>query len=257
VADLWRYRGLVRLLVTRDLTVRYKRSLLGVSWTVLNPLLMTMVMWFVFSALFRFKIPNHVPYVVYLLSGILAVTFLQQGVSMTGASMVSASNVLTKVYVPPVVFAFSAACGGAINFLFGLVPLLVIQLSVGVGIPWTIVLVPLPLLLLLTMIAGLGMIIAVLAIQFVDVIDLTNVLLFLVGYLTPTFYPITIIPAHLRRFMLLNPLVSFVDMFRHLEYGGSIPPPLDWSITIASAVVSLTVGLLVFVRRWPTLAARL
>ena len=252
--DLYRYRALVRLLVGRDLTVRYKRSLLGVTWTVLNPLLTTVVMWIVFQHIFRFSIPGNIPYLIYLLSGVLAVTYFQQGISMTAASMATSAGMLTKVYVPPVVFAFSAACAGAVNFMFGLVPLLILQVALRVGIAWTIILVPLPLIFLLAMIAGIGLFLATLAVQFNDVLDLTNVLLILIGYLTPTFYPITSIPESYRRLFLLNPMFAYVDVFRHLEYGGTAPPWTSCAIVVATGLVGLTGGLAVFVRRWPTLA---
>ena len=243
--------------MVRDLTVRYKRSLLGVTWTVLNPLLTTSVMWLVFQHLFRFSVPGGVPYIVYLLSGILAVTYFQQGVAMTAASMASSAGILTKIYVPPVVFAFSAATAGAVNFLFGLVPLVIIQFALGVGVPWTVLMVPIPLLFLLAAIAGIGLLLATLAVQFNDVLDLTNVLLMLVAYLTPTFYPITAIPLTYRRFFLLNPMYSYVDVFRHLEYGGSMPPWITCTITVVTGTLGLVLGIAVFVKRWPTVAALL
>lgn len=257
LTDLYRYRALVRLLVARELTVRYKRSLLGVAWTVLNPLLTTMVMWVVFNHLFRFKIPGGVPYVVYLLSGILAVTYFQQGIAMTAASMTSSAGMLTKVYVPPVVFALSAACAGAVNLLFGLVPLLALEAALGPGIAWTVIAVPIPLFFLLCMIAGIGLFLSTLAVQFNDVLDLTNVITLLIAYLTPTFYPITTIPVSYRRFFLLNPMYSYVDVFRHLEYGGTLPPWQTSLIVVLTGVVGLATGLVVFVRRWPTLAVLL
>ncbi len=257
LVDLYGYRGLVRLVVQRDLTVRYKRSLLGVSWTVLNPVLTSLVMWAVFNAIFHPKIPGHVPYIVYLLSGVVAITYFQQGVTMTGVSMASSAGVLTKVYVPPIVFAFSAATAGAVNFLLGLIPLLLLQLATGIGVPWTFLLVPLPLLFLLLTVTGLGLIVATFAIQFNDVIDLTNVLLMLVAYLTPTFYPITIVPEVYRKFFYLNPMYSFLNVFRSLEYGGPGPTWVSCVIVILSGVVGLAVGLELFVIRWPRLAALL
>ena len=257
LGDLVRYRALIRLLVSRDLTVRYKRSLLGVSWTVLNPLLSTLVMWVVFNHLFRFTIPGNIPYLVYLLSGILAVTYFQQGISMTAASMVSSAGVLTKVYVPPMVFAVSAACGGALNFMFGLIPLVLFQLALGVGVAWSIVLVPLPLICLLTMIAGLGLILTTLAIRFDDVLNLVNVLLMLIGYLTPTFFPLSIVPSSYRHLFYINPLVSYVEIFRYFEYGGPRPNLLTFAIVAVSAVVSLLAGIAIFVRRWPSLVVLL
>lgn len=253
LSDLVKYRALIRLLVARDLTVRYKRSLLGVSWTVLNPLLTTLVMWVVFNHLFRFQIPGNIPYLVYLLSGILAVTYFQQGISMTAASMVASAGVLTKVYVPPMVFAMSAACGGALNFIFGLVPLVIFQLVLGVGVAWSIVLVPLPLICLLAMIAGLGLILTTLAVRFDDVLNLVNVLLVLVGYLTPTFFPLSIVPITYRHLFYLNPLVSYVEIFRFFEYGGPPPNVLTFAVVGTSALVSLLAGIAIFVRRWPSL----
>lgn len=257
LGDLYEYRALVRLLVTRDLTVRYKRSLLGVTWTVLNPLLTSLVMWIVFNHLFHASIPGRIPYLVYLLAGVLAVTYFQQGVSMTAASLTSSASMLTKVYVPPVVFAFSAACGGAINFLFGLVPLFVFQLWFGVGVAWTAIAIPIPLLFMLAMVAGIGLFLSTFAIRFDDVLNLINVLLMLIGYLTPTFFPITIIPVHFRRFFYLNPMYSYVVVFRFLEYGGARPTLLSFAIVGATGIVGFSVGLVVFVRRWPKVAALL
>lgn len=253
-SDLVRYRGLVWLLVARNLTVRYKRSLLGVSWTVINPLLTSLVYWIIFHFLFKGAIHN---YIVYLLAGVLLVLYFQQGVQMTGASMVSSAGILTKVYVPPVVFALAAAAAGAMNVIFGVVPLLAIQLALGVGIPWTVVLVPVPLLFLLGFVAGTGLLVAVLAMQFNDVFDLTNVLLFLLSYLTPTFYPISVVPNAYRHFFWFNPLYSYVNVFRDLDYGGSIGGAPSWVVVILSGVIGLLIGLTVFVRRWPSLAALL
>ncbi|MHB1447338.1 MAG: ABC transporter permease [Acidimicrobiales bacterium] len=247
----------MRLLVSRDLTVRYKRSLLGVTWTVLNPLLTSVVMWIIFNHLFHSRIPGRIPYLVYLLSGLLAVTYFQQGITMTAASLASSAAMLTKVYVPPVVFAFSAACGGALNFLFGLIPLMVFQLIFRVGVAWTIVVVPIPLVFLLATIAGIGFFLATFVIRFDDVLNLVNVLLILVGYLTPTFFPISIVPAHFRPLFYLNPLYSYVVVFRFLEYGGAAPSSLCYLIIVLTGVVGFAIGLVVFVRRWPQLAVLL
>jgi ABC-2 type transport system permease protein len=258
IRDLYRYRALLRLLVVRDLTVRYKRSVLGVTWTVLNPLLTSLILWFVFNRLFHAKIPGNVPYIIYLLSGILAITYFQQGVAMTSASLVMSASLLTKVYVPPVVFAFAASCSGAINFTFGLVPLLAFQLALGVGVPWTLVMVPIPLVFLLAMIAGIGLFLTTFAVRFDDVLNvINNVLLVIVAYVTPIFYPITIIPSHYRKLFYLNPMYSYVGLFRHLEYGGPAPSWISLVIIAATGTLGLALGLTVFVRRWPKVAVLL
>src|SRR3972149_3488052 len=101
------------------------------------------IRWVVFSQFFRFQIPD-VHFAVYLLSGMLVVTLFAQGVNATGAAMVNNAGVLSKVYVPAEVFAFSSGFAAAANFLFSLVPLLIIQLISGAGVPWTVTLVPIP-----------------------------------------------------------------------------------------------------------------
>jgi len=254
--DLYSYRALIRLLVARDLTVRYKRSLLGVSWTILNPLLTTLVMWVVFKDLFHASVPG-VPYIVYILVGMLVITYFQQGVFMTSASIVSYAGMLTKVYVPPVVFACSTACSGAINFVLGLFPLVVFELVLGPGIPWTFPFMAGPLVCLLAMIAGLGLIFATFAIRFDDVLNLINVLLLLTMYVTPIFYPITIVPVHLRKYFLINPMFSYVTVFRYLAYSGTAPTWKSIVIVILSGAICFFSGLAVFVRRWPSMAALL
>lgn len=249
--------GLLRLLVTRDLTLRYKRSALGISWTLLNPLLTTAVMFAVFSQIFRFELPNGEPFVVYLLSGVILIGFFSQGVLAAGSSIVNNAGILTKVYVPPEVFALAAAVSAGVNLVINLVPLLLIQLVVGVGIPWTILLVPLPVLALLCLVTGLGLLIASAAVYFYDIIDLTGVLLGLLGYLTPTFYPITIVPQTIRPFVEANPLYSYLLAFRDLVYLGRIPPWYVVAMVLGTALVTLSLGVFAFSRSWRRLVVLL
>lgn len=252
LANLWAYRGLLKLLVTRDLTVRYKRSTLGVWWTLLNPLLTMTVLWIVFSQFFRFQMPG-VPYVPYLLSGILLVTFFSQGVIATGSSIVNSASVLSKVYVPAEVFAVAAAVAAFVNFMISLVPLLVIQVVTGVGVPWTVVLVPIPAFFMLLLVAGLGLLVASAAVYFYDVLDLTAVLTQLLGYLTPTFYPIDFVPERFLPLIYANPLYSYLTIFRGFVYEGGFAPGWNFAVMIGSSVVVLLLGVWVFTRSWKNL----
>ncbi|HSM01046.1 MAG TPA: ABC transporter permease [Acidimicrobiia bacterium] len=254
--NLWAYRGLLRLLVTRDLTVRYKRSALGVWWTLLNPLLTMAVLWIIFSQVFRFQIPG-IPYTVYLLSGMLVVTSFAQGVNATGAAMVNNANVLSKVYVPAEVFAFASGAAAGVNLAISLIPLFAIQLVTGTGIPWTALLIPIPLIALTAFTVGVGLIIAALAIYFYDVLDLTNVLIQLVSYLAPTFYPIDIVPERFRIFIEVNPLYAFLEVFRGFAYEGVFADALSFIYMGASAVVMLGLGLWVFSKSWKNLVVLL
>lgn len=257
LANIRNHRGLLRLLVVRDLTLRYKRSTLGIWWTVLNPLLTTAVMFAVFSQLFRFEMPNDEPFVLYLLSGVILLGFFAQGVIAAGSSIVNSAGILTKVYVPPEVFALAAAVAAAVNLAINLVPLLIIQLVVGWGVPWTIVLVPLPVLALLALVTGIGLLVAAAAVYFYDVLDLTSVVLGLVGYLTPTFYPITIVPERFRPFVEANPLYSYLLAFRNLVYLGHIPPWYVWAMITATSLVTLSLGVYAFSKSWRRLVVLL
>jgi ABC-type polysaccharide/polyol phosphate export permease len=245
------------LIVTRDLTVRYKRSTLGVWWTLLNPLLTTGVMWIVFGNFFRFAIPGDTPYIVYLLSGILLITYFGQAVLASGSAIVNSAGVLTKVYVPPEVFSVSAAIAAAVNFMISLLILLVVQLLMGVGIPWTIVFVPIPVLAMLGLTAGLGLLIAAAAVHFFDILDLTGVGIQLLSYLTPTFYPISMIPEEFQWIININPLYSYLTVFRELVYGGAGAEWWMWVYMLVSAVVVLVVGVYVFSRSWRRLVVLL
>lgn len=254
---LWEYRGLLKLLIVRDLTLRYKRSLLGVWWTLLNPLLLTGVMWLVFSAIFRFEIPGGVPYILYLTSGVLLITFFAQGLNTVGQSLVASSSVISKVYVPPEVFAVSAAAAAGSNFLISLVPLMIIAVLTGWGVPLTAILVPIPALALLMLVTGLGLLVATAAIRFADTLDLAALAVVLLGYLTPTFYPITIVPDQYRDFFQFNPLYSYLLVFRDMAYAGPGAPWWAWVVMLTTALGALGLGTYVFSRRWRALAAML
>lgn len=256
VRNLYAYRGLLKLLVTRDITLRYKRSVLGVWWTLLNPLLTTAVLWLIFSQVFRFEIPG-APFIVYLLSGVLLVTYFSQGVTSVSSSLVSNAGVLTKVYVPPEVFATAAAAAAAVNFLLSLLPLIVIQLVLAVGVPWSALLLPVPVLAMLALITGLGLLVATAAMRFTDALDLVAIFVLLLGYLTPTFYPLSIVPPEFRGVIYTNPLYSFVEVFRGLVYGGELAPLWNWVVMFGTGAVVLALGTYVFSRKWSSLAVHL
>jgi len=252
--NLWQYRDLVGLLARRDITVRYKRSSLGIWWTLLNPLLTTLVLWMVFGQFFRFETPG-VPYVVYLLSGILLVTFFGQAVLASGSAIVNNSAILSKVFVPPEIFSVASIAAATANFALSLIPLAVIQLITGQGIPWTVVLVPIPTFFLALFAAGLGLLVASAAVFFFDVLDLTGVLLQLLSYLTPTFYPISIVPAAFVWVIFINPLYSYLEVFRGFMYGGTAAPAWNFAYMIGSALVTFLIGVWVFSRSWRNLIA--
>ena len=252
--NLWTYRDLIQLLVRRDLTVRYKRSTLGMWWTLLNPLLTSLILWIIFGQFFRFETPG-APYVVYLLSGILMITFFNQAVMAAGSAIINNSGVLTKLYVPAEIFSFSATGAAAINFMISLIPLLIVQLINGIEPSWTLLLVPVPILCLLALATGVGLMVASAAVFFYDVLDLTGVALQLFSYLTPTFYPISIVPDWAIPIIHVNPLFSYLEVFRGFMYLGEFAPAWNFIYMICSAFAALTLGIWIFSKSWRNLIA--
>lgn len=249
---------LIKLLVSRDLTLRYKRSVLGVWWTVLNPLLTTLVFWFVFSNIFQRTGEGEAPFVIYLLSGILMIsTFFSQGVLAGGSSLVGSRNILTKVRVPGEVFAVTASLAAAANLVIGIAILAIIQVATGWGIPWTVVLVPIPVIAMLLLVTGLGMLIASAAIHFYDVLDFVRVILSLVVWLVPTFYPIDIVPERFQMLIRINPLYSYLRVFRGFMYEGTFAPTWAFVYMGVSAIVVLLIGVWVFSKSWKQAAVKM
>jgi ABC-2 type transport system permease protein len=254
--EIWRCRGLLRLLVGRDLTVRYKRSFLGVGWSVLNPITTALTMWLVFSQVFRFEIPG-VPFIIYVLSGVVLVTFFSQGVQLGGSAVVNSASILTKVRVPAETFSLSAVLAAASTFVITLVPILCLQVVTGIGIPWTVLLVPLLVVCLIAFIVGVALLVAAAAAAFHDVLEITNVLLQLLVYLTPVFYPISIVPDHFRWVIHANPLYSYVLVLRAWLYEGQFAPWWAYVVVAATSAGALLAGIAVFTRTWRKLVVQL
>jgi ABC-2 type transport system permease protein len=257
VRNLAGHRGLLRLLVERDLTVRYKRSLLGVWWTLLNPMLTMGVMWVVFSQLFHLQ-GGQVPYLVYLFSGLVVFTFFQQVVTAVGASLTASSGLLSKVHVPAEVFSVAAALAVSVNFCISAAVLLVIEVIAGPPpLHLSLLLAPFSVVCLLAFATGLGLVLATLAVRFYDALDLSAVLITLTGYLTPTFYPESIVPARFLPLLHANPLYSHLRVFRAVFFGQEFPPAWTIAVTAGSAVVMLLIGAAVFSRSWRSIAVML
>lgn len=254
--NLRTYRGLLAILVRRDVVLRYKRSVLGVWWTLLDPLLTTLVLWIVLSQVFRASIPG-VPYVIYLLSGVLLFRYFEQATLTVGSSLVDSSGILSRVYAPAEVFALAPAAAACVNFAVGLVPLFALIVLLGVGVPPTALLIPLPALALLLAASGLGLVLASVAVRFHDVLPLATAGMFLLGWLTPTFYPLDAVGERFQLVIELNPLHHYLLVFRELAYGGTSGPWSSWAVIAVTALGAFVAGTYVFARSWRSSAAML
>nr|WP_282600230.1 ABC transporter permease [Patulibacter sp. SYSU D01012] len=231
----------MRVLVARDIVVRYKRSVLGVWWTLLNPLLETAVLWIVFSQVFRFAVPG-VPYAVFVLAGVLVFNCFRQTLLGTAGSMAHHADVLSKVRIAPAVFSLATAGANTITFGFTLLPLALVMLVSGVAPSPALPLVVPVVLLLVVFALGLGLALAPIVVRFPDTLDLLTIFVPLIGYLAPVFYPPEIVPERFRWIEHLNPIYHFVTLFRDLLYGHGLGHPVSWLAVVLSAGTSILLG---------------
>ncbi len=247
---LWKQRDLIKLLIKRDISVRYKRSVLGLLWTMLNPLLTSLVIWFVFVSIFKPKLADGTQFAPYVLAGVLIMTFFNQAFMGAAESISSGIGILQKVYVKPQVFAVAAAISNAINFLLGLFALLLVTLLVGEGIS---LFAPLTFLVILSMLGltiGLALMTSILFIRFDDSKNIIAITLQLLYYLTPIFYPKDILSEKVRLIVSLNPLTSYLDIFRFVFANTGKATTFDWVYMFSTSTLALFVGLAVFKRYW-------
>jgi ABC-type polysaccharide/polyol phosphate export permease len=250
LAGLWQYRDLIVQLVARDIRVRYKRSVLGVGWTMLNPLLMMVVLTLAFSRVFHVDSPN---YPVFLLSATLAWGFFSQTSTAAVHQLLSSGPLIRRIYVPRTVFAVSATLVGLVNLLMSLVPLLLLMLvtqaPIGPALAW----LPASILILAAFTLGVSM----LAIRFHDVVDLYQVILSAWFFLTPIIYPASIIPGEQAWRLMLNPIVHLLALFRNPIYEARSPDGLTVLLSVCVAAATLVIGWLLFTARSDELAYRL
>jgi ABC-type polysaccharide/polyol phosphate export permease len=240
---LVRYRDLIQQLVSRSLKTRYKRSVLGVAWTMLNPLLTMLVLTLVFSTVFRFTVDY---YPVYLLSGLVAWNFFSSTTVASMEEMLWSGNLLSRIYVPKSVFAVSAVASGLVNLGISLVPLLIIALITGVKFTPALLVLPASVLILAMFALGIGLLLSTAVVFFADMLPVYQVILTIWMYSTPIFYPIEIIPDRWAHLFKLNPLYHMLAIFREPLWAGAIPSPIHWVVAALTAVVVFVLGGIIF-----------
>ena len=243
---LKKYQPLLYQLVRRDFLAKYKRSVLGVLWSVLNPLLTMLVLTIVFSTLFRFDIEN---YPVYLLSGQIIFNMFSEITNMCMGSILSASSLMKKVNVPKYIFPLSRAISSLVNFVFSFLALLIVMIVTHAAIHLQILYSLVAVFYAFVFSTGVGLILSAAVVFFRDITYLYGILLTAVTYFTPLFYPVSIIPDQFRWIISLNPLYHLVECFRTCAIYGGIPTLWQNLICALLAVFSLGCGLWVFYRK--------
>ena len=246
--ELYRYRDLIFALVARELKVRYRRSAIGFTWTMLQPLLMMLVLQVVFNSLFRFKM-DYGNYPVYALSGILFWNFFSQSIVASMNSLRGNSPILRKLPVPKEVFPLATVISGVINLVLALVPLLLIMIVTHQPIGPSLLFLPVSILLAGLFTLGAGLLLSPLSVFFSDVVEMIGVLLSILMYLTPIFYPMKILEdSPYRPLVRFNPVRSILEVFRDPIYLGKVPPLTHLSVCFGIALAALLIGAWAFRR---------
>lgn len=235
-----KYRELIYQLTRRDILTRYKRSVFGIAWTMLNPLGMMLVLTFAFSKIFRFDTGGN--YSIFVLSGLIVWNFFAQTTTACMNSLVWGGGLFQRIYIPRSTFAISSMFTGAVNFLFSMVPLIAIIVVMNKTIPWTVVTFPISLILLFAFSLGIGLFLSAIGIYFPDVVEMYQILLTAWMYLTPIIYPENIIPQEMAWVFKVNPMYYLVKLFRSSVYDGTLPNMNDLLPAIIFSLGMLIIG---------------
>ena len=237
--ELWAYRGLVIVLTLRDIKVRYRQTVLGAAWAIIQPLTIMLIFSVIFGKLA--KIPSEgFPYPVFVYAALLPWTFFANALTASGGSLVSSSNLVSKVYFPRLIIPISAVGGGLVDLLISSGVLLL--LMVYFDIPWTINLVMAPFLILGVVFTafGVGTILSALTVSYRDFRFIVPFLIQIWMFLTPVVYGVSFIPEKWRWLLLLNPMTGYIDGFRAAFLGR----PFAWDSLFISLILSMLVVLL-------------
>jgi lipopolysaccharide transport system permease protein len=244
--DLWTYRELLYYLTLRDIKIRYKQTAIGVLWAILQPVLTTAIFTIIFSQFARFE-SLQVPYPLFALSGLLLWLFINTSISTASNSLVSNSNLVTKIYFPRLIVPIAATLSGLIDFVLGLVLLVGLMIYYDAGLNWQILLAPLFIVLTILLALGFGTLFAALNVRFRDVKFALPFALQIWMFISPVFYPTSILSEKWRAVFAFNPLTGILEGFRAALFGGVF----DWFAVVVSIIlifVLICLSLFVFKR---------
>lgn len=244
--SLKKYNFLLRQLVSRDFKVKYKRSVLGVAWSLLYPVLTMCVLAIVFSNVFRMNVPG-VNYLVYLLTGITFFNYFSEASNLSMSSILANFGLINKVYIPKYIFPLSKCLFVGINFLLTLIPLYAVILLTGTGLNWYHLLLPYSYVCLFMFTLGMGFLLSTAAVFIRDTLYIYGVLITLWMYLTPLFWDLSMLNNPFFETLLkFNPLYQYVNFARYIIFYKACPAPQAFVGCFVSAAAVLLVGALVF-----------
>lgn len=246
IQNFKKFQPLLYELVARDVKIKYRKSVLGVLWTLLNPLLMMVILSIVFSNLMKFDIEN---YSLYILTGQILFTFYNESTSGAMTAILGNASLIKKVYIPKYLFVLSRIASSSINILSSFCALILVMLFTRTELHFTMFLVVIPLVYLIIFSLGIGLILAALTVKFRDVMHLYAVFLTALMYLTPIIYPISMLPDWVKIIVNLNPLTGILNIFRDVMIYNTIPSAMEFFVSLIVACLTLALGFWVFYKQ--------
>ncbi len=244
--DLWVYRELLYFLTLRDVKVRYKQTVIGVLWAILQPVLTTAIFTVIFTQFARLD-SLQIPYPLFALSGLLLWLFVNTSIGTASNSLVNNSNLVTKIYFPRLIVPLAATLSGLIDLALGFLLLVGLMIYYGIAISWQIVFAPLFIALAILLALSFGMLFAALNVRFRDVKFALPFALQIWMFISPIFYPASILSEKWRFVFALNPLTGILEGFRAALFGGEF----DWfavGVSVAMTMILMVLSVFVFKR---------
>jgi len=234
--DLWQYRDLLYILTMRDIKVRYKQTLLGAAWAIIQPLF-TMLIFTLFFGKLAGMPSDGIPYPIFAYAGLLPWTFFSNAVTNSGNSLVGNSNLITKIYFPRMIIPMASVASGLLDFVIAFGLLVVLMFYYGVGLSINLLILPVLLVLTSLLAIGVGMWMSALNVKYRDVRYALPFLVQLGMFASPIIYPLSLVPEKWRWLMALNPLAGQIEAYRSAFFGK----PFDWLSLGVSAVLTFAV----------------
>ena len=231
---------LLKQLIIRDVKLKYRRSYLGYLWSILNPLMLMMVLVVVFSNLFRFDIPN---FPLYMISGQFLFNFMTEATNMSVGSITGNSALIKKTYVPKYIFTVSKVGSSLVNLFFSLGALLLVMIFTDAEFSWNLLFFPVIILEVFIFSLGLGLWLSAITVFFRDIQYLWGVFISMWMYLTPLFYPVSIIPEEYQElYKNANPMYGYIEQFRDIVLYAKFPQTESILIGFSTAFIILILG---------------
>ena len=244
--EVLKYRYLLSELIKRDIKIKYRRSILGMFWSVLNPLFFIAITYVVFSTIFKSSIKN---FPLYAMAGQLIYSFFVESTTAAMISIIGNGSLIKKVYIPKYVFPLSKVLSSFVNTGFSLIALLIVIIITRAEIYWTYILIPIPFVFVFIFSVGVSLILSSLAVFFRDIIHLYSVFTTMLAYLTVIYYPITIIPSNLQKYFFINPIYRFIKYFREIILYGRVPNISETLVCFLISIITLILGIYIFQKK--------